>query len=404
MAYEPTVWQIGDVISAERMNHLEQGVANEQIGPQGPQGPQGDTGPAGPQGPAGQDGITSFNGRTGAIKPQDGDYTAEQVSFSADKMQAQNVQDAIVELFTSGSEGKALVASAITAKGVETPKDAAFQTLHDNILRIAELPEGVYKINLSVDPPDSGKVTGGGYASAGMTCSAKAEAIGKYRFSSWKENGEFASSTEDYNFTVERDRDLVAEFTEQPSRLPEGYTEVEWIQNANTSSYIDTKKSLNSSEFTLEFSLPDGPKAGCYVFYTTGGYWRDLQVSSYVNRLSWLADYVSASSYNYYTVYNNLSTEKVKITGSGKTVNVNGTVTTMNYANYTGNIIFPVNSSRNSQIVRIYYFKCESPSSGAYCNFELIPCINPQGIVGLYDLTNNAFIAPTGTFTAGPAV
>lgn len=64
-------------------------------GPAGPPGPQGDAGPQGPpgekgdkgdpgpqglQGPAGEPGgVTSFNGRTGAVTPQTGDYTAAQV-------------------------------------------------------------------------------------------------------------------------------------------------------------------------------------------------------------------------------------------------------------------------------------------------------------------------------------
>ena len=62
MAYTPTTWTDGDLITAEKMNKLEQGVQNEQVGPQGPAGPKGETGPAGPtgktgaQGPAGADG------------------------------------------------------------------------------------------------------------------------------------------------------------------------------------------------------------------------------------------------------------------------------------------------------------------------------------------------------------
>lgn len=54
MAYEPTTWNDSDLITAEKMNKLEQGVKNEQVGPQGPkgdpgaQGPKGDTGAAGP--------------------------------------------------------------------------------------------------------------------------------------------------------------------------------------------------------------------------------------------------------------------------------------------------------------------------------------------------------------------
>lgn len=53
MAYTPTQWNTGDVITADKMNKLEQGVQNEQVGPQGPAGPKGETGA---QGPAGADG------------------------------------------------------------------------------------------------------------------------------------------------------------------------------------------------------------------------------------------------------------------------------------------------------------------------------------------------------------
>lgn len=47
MAYTPTTWADGDLITAEKMNKLEQGVQNEQVGPQGPAGAAGATGPAG---------------------------------------------------------------------------------------------------------------------------------------------------------------------------------------------------------------------------------------------------------------------------------------------------------------------------------------------------------------------
>lgn len=62
MAYTPTTWNNDDVITAEKLNKLEQGVKNEQVGPAGPAGAKGDPGVAGPkedkgdpgaQGPAG---------------------------------------------------------------------------------------------------------------------------------------------------------------------------------------------------------------------------------------------------------------------------------------------------------------------------------------------------------------
>ena len=59
MAYEPTKWNNDDVITAEKLNKLEQGVKNEQVGPAGPAGPagakgeKGEKGDPGAQGPAG---------------------------------------------------------------------------------------------------------------------------------------------------------------------------------------------------------------------------------------------------------------------------------------------------------------------------------------------------------------
>lgn len=38
MAYTPTQWNTGDIITAEKMNKLEQGVKNEQVGPAGADG------------------------------------------------------------------------------------------------------------------------------------------------------------------------------------------------------------------------------------------------------------------------------------------------------------------------------------------------------------------------------
>ena len=50
MAYEPYKWEDGDLITAERLNHLEEGVKNEQIGPKGEQGEKGEKGDPGEAG------------------------------------------------------------------------------------------------------------------------------------------------------------------------------------------------------------------------------------------------------------------------------------------------------------------------------------------------------------------
>ena len=75
MAYEPTTWNNDDVITAEKLNKLERGVKNEQVGPVGPAGPAGAVGPAGPAGPAGAVGPKGDKGEPGAQGPAGPSYT-----------------------------------------------------------------------------------------------------------------------------------------------------------------------------------------------------------------------------------------------------------------------------------------------------------------------------------------
>ncbi len=77
MAYEPTTWNDGDLITAEKMNKLEQGVKNEQVGPQGP---KGDPGAQGPKGEKGDPGAQGPKGDTGAAGPS---YTLPAATTSA---------------------------------------------------------------------------------------------------------------------------------------------------------------------------------------------------------------------------------------------------------------------------------------------------------------------------------
>lgn len=64
------------------------------------------------------------------------------------------IEETEENLKKSVSDGKSLVASAITEKGVETATDATFQTMHDNILNIKSGGSGSYVIaDNSLDNP-----------------------------------------------------------------------------------------------------------------------------------------------------------------------------------------------------------------------------------------------------------
>lgn len=66
MAYTPTTWSDGDLITADKLNKLETGVQNEQVDPQGEKGETGETGPQGPKGDTGATGAKGDKGDTGA--------------------------------------------------------------------------------------------------------------------------------------------------------------------------------------------------------------------------------------------------------------------------------------------------------------------------------------------------
>lgn len=65
MAYEKQTWNDGDIITKEKLNHIEDGIAGIELTP-GPQGEKGDTGAQGPKGDTGEQGPKGDKGDTGA--------------------------------------------------------------------------------------------------------------------------------------------------------------------------------------------------------------------------------------------------------------------------------------------------------------------------------------------------
>ena len=80
MAYTAHKWNSGDTITAERLNALENGVKNEQVGPKGD---KGDTGAAGAKGAAGSNGADGKSVKAIALTVDgDGKVTGGQATLS----------------------------------------------------------------------------------------------------------------------------------------------------------------------------------------------------------------------------------------------------------------------------------------------------------------------------------
>ena len=69
-----------------------------------------------------------------------------------------------------------------------------------------------YSVAVSVEPENSGTVSGGGNYDYGRSCTVSATANTGYFFTNWTENGQEVSTNASYTFTVSGNRTLVANF------------------------------------------------------------------------------------------------------------------------------------------------------------------------------------------------
>ena len=211
MSYNKRVWANGDLITKERMNNIEDGIynAHEEIntlknntstggggggevdlsnyvtkeignasqitfadgqtfqakldagtlkgdkgdkGEQGPQGIQGIQGEQGLQGPQGIQGAKGDKGDKG--DPGSTEASGVSIQDTANNFTSTNVEGALAELFQFVSNGKTLVASAITDKGITTSNTDSFQTMANNITQIEQGTTGdtlLYKFGVVSD-------------------------------------------------------------------------------------------------------------------------------------------------------------------------------------------------------------------------------------------------------------
>lgn len=80
------------------------------------------------------------------------------------------------------------------------------------MVRAAEVPATTYTIDVSAKPAKGGTVSGGGDYEEDESCTVTAKANSDYEFVSWTEDGDVVSENANYTFTVDSDRELVANF------------------------------------------------------------------------------------------------------------------------------------------------------------------------------------------------
>lgn len=272
-------------------------------------------------------------------------------------------------------KGDANLKPANIRKGVEI--FGVEGTMQGNDAPSGTLPANVRTISVEPNNHEGGTVHGGGAVSQGMTITVNANPVGKFNFYGWEERGSTVSEDAEYTFKVESSRNLKAMFGDTHKPLPSGYTEVEWIQNVDVSSYFHISVTESGRNY-IEVSFPIGSGMG-----DNGG--KVVEFPYNIQPYDVVA-YISAANntfiYHYYEwLFNNYYSRSKQIYPTTLDNGVYG-ITTDAYST----INLPSATASESQIIRIHYVKLRG--------HDLIPCINQQDVVGLYDLTSDEFISP----------
>ncbi len=279
-------------------------------------------------------------------------------------------------------------------------------------------PVQTYTITATIDPSGSGTVTGAGQYPEGATVTLMASAGDGYKFSGWQEGGQTVSTDNPYTFTAARDRALTAVLSEITSRLPDGYTEVEYI--AGNGGYIDLGVSAsNDIQILMDVSSAN---PGNTTFF--GLFKRTGTSSSNYRFTQYNFQFMSTNAQLVYSINSTTTatTTAAKIGGGATadrtTINVdvyNRKLTVgesqsdMAYPGSTTETLYLFASHRilssnhdANDISRFNLYSCKIKKSGEAIR-DFIPCISLDGIAGLYDTVEDKFYGH-GSFLPGPAI
>lgn len=191
------------------------------------------------------------------------------------------------------------------------------------------------------------------------------------------------------------------------SVLPEGYTQVEYIQSSGTQ-YIDTGfKPNQNSRATLKVNVLSSSPAACAIFGARNGSSSSGGGSFVLWGISgsFRADYAS-TSYSFSVP----STGEHEADYNQNTVQIDSYTHAFTARTFQANpnlLLFAVNNNGEPDTRQVH---AQLEYAKIYDNGTLIrdfvPCQDPTGNVGLYDLVGAQFYsnAGSGSFTAGPEV
>ena len=186
------------------------------------------------------------------------------------------------------------------------------------------------------------------------------------------------------------------------SRVPAGYTEVEWIQSSGTQ-YIDSGVT-ETADMAVSCHFDVDTVASDYLFGSQQNSGSLSYNGIFKNNML---------EYNYaevgFTAASSIELTE-EVVGSTNNITINGVSHTLSTGTPQNVSMLIFGIRRNTGEMRPYggkaklrYFKIKKGSNTVR---DFVPCKNPSGTVGLYDLVGGEFYgnSGTGTFIAGEEV
>ena len=189
----------------------------------------------------------------------------------------------------------------------------------------------------------------------------------------------------------------------QVARLPDGYTELTYIQSSGTQ-YIDTIfKPNQNTRIVADMKLED--KTSTSVLFGARASVSSLRYEFLCNSGLFYSPYNTSAGSTMTATLDKIIIDKNKNVTS---VN-NNTFSTFSTSTFQCNwnlYLFAVNNNGAATLqAHAKLYSCKIYDNDTLIR-NFIPCKNPSGVIGLYDTVNSQFYsnAGTGTFIAGPEI
>ena len=189
--------------------------------------------------------------------------------------------------------------------------------------------------------------------------------------------------------------------------LPEGYTELEYIQSSGTQ-YIDTGfKQNQNSRIVMSAQVTQQPSTHAWLFegrISNGSGGKSVFL---LDGAVWNADYNGSARREAFPDIGIFDALSIDFDKNSLQINEDSFTWTTSTFQSTANLALLACNTAGaiSGYISAKLYNCQIYDNGALVR-DFVPCRDPTGNVGLYDLVGAKFYgnAGSGTFTAGPPV